>query len=184
MLDVGGARPEAAAALRAAGVREIVAIVPSAANVESTSGGYDRVVAAPLADVREPWDEFFDAILFGGVLERLADPSDALARVRPWLRPGGRVIASVSHAGAAVIGELLEERFTRPAPWRFFTRRSVADLFEASGYSVESIEGIAEAPPPAGLDELAAVAGASADLAVREWVVVARSADGHYDDPA
>ncbi|HET7451397.1 MAG TPA: class I SAM-dependent methyltransferase [Thermoanaerobaculia bacterium] len=192
VLDVGCSQGATASALRAAGVEEIVGVEPDAADAGIAGTRYDRVIGGRLEDVREPWDAAFDAILFGDVLEHLEDPSDALVRVRPWLAPGGRVVASVPNVGNwAVVGGLLEERFDY-VPYstlsgthlRFFTRRSLADLFEACGYAVESIEGVAGDPPPAGralLAKLASLPGASADLGFLEWVVVARSADGHYD---
>ncbi len=189
ILDVGCSQGATASALRAAGVREIVGIEPDPGDAAIARGTCDRVVCARLEEVAEPWEQCFDAILFGDVLEHLEDPSGALVHVRPWLAPQGRVIASVPNvANWAVVGGLLEERFDY-VPYstlsgthvRFFTRRTVVDLFEACGYAVESIDGIAGDPPPEGralLGRLAAVPGASADLAVLEWVVVARSVPG------
>jgi 2-polyprenyl-3-methyl-5-hydroxy-6-metoxy-1,4-benzoquinol methylase len=146
---------------------------------------YDRVVEAYLSDVREPWEGAFDAILFGDVLEHLADPSDALAIVRPWLSPEGRVIASVPNAGnGSVISDLLRGRWDY-VPYstlsgthlRFFTRRAVADLFEACGYAVESIEGVSFVPTArvaSVIERLRTLPACSPDLAYLEFIVVAR----------
>lgn len=195
VLDVGCSQGATASALRAAGVREIVGIEPDPGDAAIAARACDRVVCRKLEEVAERWERSFDAILFGDVLEHLEDPSDALVRVRPWLAAEGRVIASVPNvANWAVIGGLLEDRFDY-VPYstlsgthvRFFTRRTAVDLFEACGYAVESIDGIAGDPPPAGrrlLEKLAAIRGASPDLGVLEWVIVARPSDGHYDRPA
>ena len=98
----------------------------------------------------------FDAILFGDVLEHLENPAAALARVRPWLAPGGVLIASVPNVGHwSVIADLLEGRFDY-VPYsilsgthvRFFTRRTFEDLFDACGYSVRAIEAVRCPPSP------------------------------------
>ena len=108
----------------------------------------------------------------------------------PWLAPAGRVIASVANvAHWAVIAGLLDEgrsgAAARSAPLggslRHFTRGLIGEIFEACGYAVESVEGIADDPPPDGralLATLASLPGASPDLAVLEWVVVARLVPG------
>jgi SAM-dependent methyltransferase len=195
ILDVGCSQGATAGALRAAGAREIVGVEPDPGDAAMAARVYDRVVCARLEDVAERWDGAFDAILFGDVLEHLEDPSDALVRVRPWLSPEGRVIASVPNvANWAVIGGLLEGRFDY-VPYstlsgthlRFFTRRTATDLFESCGFGIVSIDGIPGDPHPAGralLAKLSSIPGASADLGVVEWVVVARPSDGQYDDPA
>lgn len=134
---------------------------------------------------RASWNGFFDAILFGDVLEHLEDPSEALTLVRPWLAPEGRVIASMRNFGSAeVIGGLLHGRYDgvpRPGvpaiPRRFFTRRTIVDLFEACDYAIESIEsarGGLSAPARALADKLRALPQASDDSDVREFVIIAR----------
>ena len=185
VLDVGCSQGASAAALREAGVTEITGIEPDPGDARVAARVYDRVLTARLSDVREPWNGAFDAILFGDVLEHLADPSDALATVRPWLSPEGRVIASVPNAGnGSVIADLLRGRWDY-VPYstlsgthlRFFTRRSVADLFEACGYEVESIEGVPFAPTArvaSVIAELRSLPASSSDLPYLEFIVVAR----------
>ncbi len=186
VLDVGCSRGATAPALKRRGVSSIVGIEPDAEDASEAARLYDRVLARTLESVAP--DEFaaeFDAILFGDVLEHLIDPSEALVRVRPWLSPRGVVVASVPNVGNwAVVADLLEGRFEY-VPYsilsgthvRHFTRATVRDLFEASGYRVESIDTVRLPPSPAGsarLARLAALPGASEDLAVSEFVVVAR----------
>ena len=82
------------------------------------------------------------------MLEHLVDPSDALVRVRPWLSERGVVVASVPNVGHwSIVDDLLRGRFDY-VPYsilsgthvRFFTRSTLIDLFEASGYRVGSID--------------------------------------------
>ena len=188
-LDVGCARGETARALRRAGVTRVVGIEPDAADASEASRLCDRVLAVSLEDVREDFSGEFDAILFGDVLEHLVDPSAALARVRSWLSPRGVLVASVPNLGHwSVVSDLLEGRFDY-VPYsilsgthlRFFTRRTVHDLFEACGYRIQSVDTVTFPVSPAGarkLELLRSVPGASPDLEAVEFLIVARLADG------
>jgi 2-polyprenyl-3-methyl-5-hydroxy-6-metoxy-1,4-benzoquinol methylase len=88
--------------------------------------------------------ELFDAILFADFLEHLRDPRALLRRVRPLVADGGSVIASIPNvAHASVRLALLSGRFRYrqqglldESHLRFFTRDSIRDLFEQSGYVV------------------------------------------------
>lgn len=185
VLDVGCSQGATAAALRARGVTRIVGIEPDPGDAAAAARAYDEVVATPLEAVARDWARAFDAVLFGDVLEHLEDPSDALARVRPWLSEDGVVIASVPNAGHwSVVDDLLRGRFDY-VPYsllsgthvRFFTRRTLTDLFEASGYRVEEIAATLLPASPAGrarLERLRSLPGASADLEVSEFLAVAR----------
>ena len=163
----------------------MVGVEPDPGDATEAARTCDRVLAQPLEEVREEFPGAFDAVLFGDVLEHLSDPPAALVRVRPWLSPRGVVVASVPNVGHwSVVADLLEGRFDY-VPYsllsgthiRFFTRATLADLFEASGYHVEEVEGVTFPPSPAGAEKLAALAalpGASPDLTVAEFLVVAR----------
>jgi hypothetical protein len=148
---------------------------------------YDRVLATALECVSEEFPGAFDAIFFGDVLEHLIDPSAALERVRPWLSERGLVVATLPHLGHwSIISDLLGGDFDY-IPYsilsgthlRFFTRQTVLDLFEASGYRVEAIDGLRFPASPTGLDKLARLSALTAtpeDLSVVEFFVVARPA--------
>ena len=88
--------------------------------------------------------EEFDVVLFADVLEHLKEPGDVLRRVRPFLADNGVAIASIPNiAHASVRLALLGGEF-RYREWgllddthlRFFTRASIQDLFEESGYVI------------------------------------------------
>jgi 2-polyprenyl-3-methyl-5-hydroxy-6-metoxy-1,4-benzoquinol methylase len=184
VLDVGCSRGATAPALRARGVAWIAGIEPDADDAAAAEKVYDRVICGRLETVAGGFDRRFDAVLFGDVLEHLEDPSDALVRVRPWLAPGGVVIASVPNLGHwSIVDDLLRGRFDY-VPYsilsgthvRFFTRATLCDLFEASGYRVRSIETVVLPASPGGAarrERLAAFPGASEDLDAAEFLAVA-----------
>ncbi len=187
VLDVGCSQGATAPALRARGVTRIVGIEPDENDAAQAARLYDRVLATRLEAVAEDWANAFDAILFGDVLEHLEDPSEALTRVRAWLAPQGVVVASVPNAGHwSIVDDLLRGRFDY-VPYsllsgthvRLFTRRTLVDLFEASGYRVGEVTVSVQPASPRGLarlERLRSLPGASPDLEVSEFLIVARAA--------
>jgi SAM-dependent methyltransferase len=188
VLDVGCSGGATAPALRRRGVTRIVGIEPDTDDAARAAHVYDRVVTTTLEEVSS--GEFlaeFDAVLFGDVLEHLVDPSAALVHVRPWLTSGGAVVASVPNVGHwSIVADLLAGRFDY-IPYsllsgthvRHFTRATVRDLFEASGYSIVSVDTVRLPPSPEGaakLELLSSWPEASEDLAVAEFVIVAKPA--------
>lgn len=92
-------------------------------------------------------DEQFDVITFADVLEHLRDPASVLRKVRPFLRPGGYLVASIPNiAHSSVIYELARGRFKYRSLGlldethiHFFTRQSIYDTFEAAGYQIDTL---------------------------------------------
>jgi 2-polyprenyl-3-methyl-5-hydroxy-6-metoxy-1,4-benzoquinol methylase len=106
----------------------------------------------------------FDVVLCDDVVEHLRDPVAALARLRPLLRPDGRLVVSTPNvANWAIRLSLLGGR------WRYtdrgildrshthlFTRATLRDALETAGYRVERID--FSVPVPGGSDALDAAA--------------------------
>jgi len=184
VLDVGCARGATGPLLRARGVELLVGIEPDGEDAAAASRLYDEIHRGRLEDVVEALRGPFDAVLFGDVLEHLEDPSDALVRVRAHLSADGVVIASVPNAGHwSILDDLLRGRFDY-VPYsilsgthlRLFTRRTLEDLFSASGYRVRRLDTVALPAHPgaaARLAQLRSVPGASEDLEVAEFLAVA-----------
>ncbi len=86
----------------------------------------------------------FDVIILADVLEHLKDPWKTLERLRLYLRDDGFILASIPNvAYAGLILDLIEGKFRyRPlgllddTHLRFFTRESVRELFERTGYII------------------------------------------------
>ena len=90
----------------------------------------------------------FDVAVFGDVLEHLRDPWRVLEETRQLLKPEGYVVASIPNiAHGAIRLALLQGRFDYmklgildDTHLRFFTRKTIEELFENSGYVVDVIE--------------------------------------------
>ncbi len=92
-------------------------------------------------------DEKFDVILFGDVLEHIADPNQVLESCHNHLHRDGFIIASLPNvAHAAIRAMLLEGRWEYAelgildrTHLRFFTKDSARALFEQAHYDIERI---------------------------------------------
>ena len=92
-------------------------------------------------------DEKFDVILFGDVLEHIADPNQILEICHNHLNRDGFIIASLPNvAHAAIRAMLLEGRWEYAdlgildrTHLRFFTKDSAKALFEQAQYDIEDI---------------------------------------------
>lgn len=92
-------------------------------------------------------NQYFDVIIFADVLEHLKDPWSVLKDVSKLLTQDGFIIASLPNvAYGGVIIDLLQGKFNYRSlgildntHLRFFTRNSMIELFESSGYYISEI---------------------------------------------
>ncbi len=127
----------------------------------------------------------FDVVLCGDVVEHLREPVAALARLRPFLKPGGRLVLSTPNiANWAIRLSLLAGR------WRYtdrgildrshthlFTRSTLREALEQAGYRVVRLD--FSAPMPGGSDLLDGMAHALGRLRpglfAYQWVATAQT---------
>jgi 2-polyprenyl-3-methyl-5-hydroxy-6-metoxy-1,4-benzoquinol methylase len=95
--------------------------------------------------------EYFDCVVFNDVLEHLIDPWSALMKVSALLSPRGCVVASIPNIRHMptfkefVINgewEYQKDGVLDKTHLRFFTKKSISILFETSGYTINTLEGI------------------------------------------
>ena len=120
----------------------------------------DDVVCASIDDVelaRHVGEVRIGTVLLLDVLEHLYDPWRALLRIRSWLAPDTRVLASVPNIrNLASLDELAAGRWEYGPHGvldithvRFFTRATLKRLFEETGYAVAHMEPLTQ---PAWID--------------------------------
>jgi len=88
----------------------------------------------------------YDCLIFPDVLEHLVDPWAALARYVEFVRPGGYVVASIPNIrNLAILYRLIvqgrweyeDSGLLDRTHLRFFTRRSIHELFLGAGLEIE-----------------------------------------------
>lgn len=120
-------------------------------------------------------DKRFDAILFSDVLEHIRNPTDALKRVRPFLKKDGAVIASIPNiTHAAICWEIAHGRFDYQqlgllddTHIRFFSRKKVAQTFSEAGFKITDWDRVVRTPYDT---EFKVFSSAYEDQAFLEWI--------------
>jgi 2-polyprenyl-3-methyl-5-hydroxy-6-metoxy-1,4-benzoquinol methylase len=147
-LDVGCSSGYLAARLAARGATVVGLELDPAAAAEARSV-CEEVLVGDVETLELPFEPgSFDLVLCADVIEHLRRPERFLARVRPLLRPGGRLVLSTPNvANWALRLSLLGGR------WRYsdrglldrthvqlFTRRTLIEMLEQSGYRIETFD--------------------------------------------
>jgi 2-polyprenyl-3-methyl-5-hydroxy-6-metoxy-1,4-benzoquinol methylase len=144
----------------------------------------ERVLVGSVETVDLPFEPAsFDAVVCGDVVEHLRDPGAALARLRPLLRPGGRLVVSTPNvANWAVRLSLLAGRWQYTdrgildrTHTHLFTRRTLVDTIERAGYRVVRVDWTVPVPGNRdGLDAVGRAVGAlRPTLFAYQWILTA-----------
>lgn len=193
VLDVGCAAGAFGAALKARQACHVVGIEVSPSLVDAAALRLDRVI---LGDVEAlaptTFTAEFDCIVCGDVLEHLRDPWRVIAGLAAWLKPGGRLVATLPNVGHwSIVVDLLQGRWD-VIPFgllcwshlRFFTRAGVQRLFAGHGLTLEIVHGLTEDLPAVGETFLRQVVETLPDvdqegLRTIEFVAVAQKPESH-----
>lgn len=105
------------------------------------------VIAADIEKTTLPYEEeYFDYVILADILEHLTDPWKALENIRPHLKAGGQILASIPNVmHFSVLRNLLQGNWTYEEAGildkthlRFFTLNEIKKLFTSTGYHVGS----------------------------------------------
>jgi SAM-dependent methyltransferase len=188
ILEFGCGEAALGAALKARQGARVIGIEmdPDAAAVARKR--IDAVLVGDVLDVIYKLKENFDWIVGGDILEHLDEPWSFLMELRKVAAPGGHLILSLPNVASwPIISDLLRGRFDYvymgilcAGHLRFFTRRSIEEMLNISGWTVVSIE-----PQPLFLttefDDLlsklqsAGIEYSESDLATPGYYVIARN---------
>lgn len=154
VLDVGCSSGYLAAPLAAAGARVVgIELDPEAARAARTFCA--DVLIGDLEAMELSFEPAsFDAIVCGDLVEHLRDPGGTLDRLRPLLRPSGRLVLSTPNvANWAMRLSLLGGR------WRYtergildrthlhlFTKKTLAETVETAGFRILELDHTAPVP--------------------------------------
>ena len=112
----------------------------------------DKVLTGDFSSVLPELPQgYFDCIVLNDVLEHTVHPDDILRKIKPLLAPGASVVASIPNVrqffnvvDLALRGrwDYTDEGILDRTHLRSFTRHSIKQLFQDSGYRVDTMEGI------------------------------------------
>jgi 2-polyprenyl-3-methyl-5-hydroxy-6-metoxy-1,4-benzoquinol methylase len=187
VLDVGCAEGAFSRAVKNRTGAEVWGIEYDPHAAEHAKAVIDRVLVGDANEqIAKLPDGYFDVIICNDVLEHLVDPYATLVQLRGKLKPGGVVVASIPNI--RFLPALSQLVFRRDFPQedsgifdrthlRFFTRRSIVRMFETSGFTVRSINGINAYYPPYGVLLAVLSFGYFADAFYLQYACVATPAD-------
>ncbi|WP_210649294.1 rhamnan synthesis F family protein [Nocardioides sp. SYSU D00065] len=126
--------------------------VAEQARVAARGHGFDEVVEGFYPESVPPSWTDLDLVCFMDVLEHVYDPWALLYACHEHLAQGGRVLASIPNIQyLPVLVDLARGRWDYEDTGtldrthvRFFTRRSIVEMFHRCGYEVERIEGVSD----------------------------------------
>jgi 2-polyprenyl-3-methyl-5-hydroxy-6-metoxy-1,4-benzoquinol methylase len=136
--------------------REIWGVEPHTSAAQKAERHLFRVLPGTIESrICDLPNDYFDLIIFNDVLEHLIDPAEILVKVKMKLAESGSVLASIPNLRFAKVtyNLLFNNDFTYTefgildsTHLRFFTIKTIRDLFHSSGYIIEFMEGIDKSP--------------------------------------
>jgi len=155
---------------------------------EYAQAARERVTEVRVADIERMDSRDFEALfpvdcwIFGDVLEHLYDPWKTLRSLHPSLAPAACVVACIPNAqhwsvqARLAVGafEYENQGLLDRTHIRFFTRKTIMDMFRSTGYRVDAIasrifaEERQRAQAMPAIRALAAVLGEAPDVAERD----------------
>ena len=181
VLDIGCGAGATGAALLAAGAERRVGIELDAEAAELARESYDAVHVGRAEEIVATLAESFDTVLCYDILEHLIDPGGLLQAVHGIAAEGARLHVSAPNARHwALVRDLVlrgtfgyaEAGHRDKTHLRWFTRRDLVELLDASGWTVLAVQH-GELRP---VSRLAArlTRGLSVEFLVHQWAVLAQ----------
>ena len=161
VLDIGCGAGRLGEAIKKRQQAEVIGIECEHGPASAARARLDRVLVGNIEQLEPDFGPgSFDAIICGDVLEHLRDPLRVLRRSRTWLKPDGRLIASIPNVRHhSVVRSLLAGNWTYESAGlldqthlRFFTRREIMKLVYRAGFDVRDLQMV---PGPGDEDLLA-----------------------------
>ncbi|MDJ0644531.1 MAG: class I SAM-dependent methyltransferase [Flavobacteriaceae bacterium] len=152
ILDVGCSDGSFASAVKERNNAEVWGIEYMNEEAKKAEKKLDKVFSGPCEKfLDELPDNYFDVIYFNDVLEHLVDPYMVLEKMKNKLAEGGVVISSIPNIRfhSVLIPLIFSKKFEYQnfgvmdkTHLRFFTKKSIKNMYENLGYKVISHKGI------------------------------------------
>jgi methionine biosynthesis protein MetW len=128
---------------------EVIGIELVATVAAQAEKNLDKVIVADIEKLQMPFaDEYFDYVILADILEHLHNPSQTIERLKKHIKKGGRIIASIPNVRYwKVLKELVikgqwtyrSDGILDDTHLRFFTKKSITNLFQSAGFSVDLV---------------------------------------------
>jgi len=127
-------------------VRELVGVEIFKEAADEAAKHYEKVYHGDLERLRLDYENYFDFVVCGDILEHLTDPWRALRRINRWLKDGGHVVVSIPNVRYWRIlwslvfsgyWEYAEAGILDKTHLRFFTKKSFLKALIEAGFNVE-----------------------------------------------
>ncbi len=149
ILDVGCASGQTGRFLKETRHVFVSGIESNPVVADQARGVLDDVVTGDIESMCIPYQKgSFDCIVFADVLEHLVDPLSVLKKLKPCLKDGGTLVASIPNVQfLGVVNHLIEGNWTYQKEGildethlRFFTFKEIKKLIEAAGFEITQID--------------------------------------------
>lgn len=126
--------------------RELVGVEIFKEAADEAANHYEKVYLGDLEHMDLDYENYFDFVACGDILEHLADPWKMLGNIHTWLKTGGRVVASIPNVRYWRVlrnllfrgdWEYLQAGILDKTHLRFFTRKSLLKALTEAGFNVE-----------------------------------------------
>lgn len=182
ILEIGCSSGATGYALKQAGkASEVVGVELTSEAAAIARKKLDRVLQGDIEQIDLPYPPgYFDYILCGDVLEHLRDPWGLLARLKTYLRDGGRVVSSIPNIRnwRVLTSLVFRGRWDYTASGildsthvRFFTKRNMVEMFRNAGYAVEEVTHVDFGPKSRMINRL--FLGFGEEFLVRQYIIKA-----------
>jgi 2-polyprenyl-3-methyl-5-hydroxy-6-metoxy-1,4-benzoquinol methylase len=152
VLDVGCSNGAFAFAIKQKNKAELWGIEPMTTFANQATKKIDKVLNCSIEDaLKDLPDNYFDAIYFNDILEHLIDPYSTLEDIKSKLKTDGKIISSIPNIRyfRTFFKLIFKGEWTYQdrgildrTHLRFFTKKSIIDMYENAGYIIEKHEGL------------------------------------------
>ncbi|MDB5336757.1 MAG: wbbL 5, partial [Planctomycetaceae bacterium] len=158
VLDVGCSSGRLGESIRQRQTAEVVGLELNSSVAEQARTRLDAVLQTNIESTETQFpDGRFDCVICADILEHLYEPLNCLKKIRRWLTPNGRLVASIPNIRHhSVVTSLLEGNWEYQSAGlldndhvRFFTKNEIEKLCDRSGFMIEQLQFV----PGAGYEE-------------------------------
>jgi SAM-dependent methyltransferase len=127
--------------------RELIGVEIFEEAANEAANYYERVYQGDVEQANLPYENYFDFVVCGDILEHLVDPWKTLRRIRGWLKSGGFVIVSMGNVRYwRVLRNLIfrgrweytEAGILDNTHLRFFTMKSLLKDLRDAGFDIRA----------------------------------------------